>query len=166
MKALDVQTPLGPAGDVWYRWTAACTGDAVLTTCGSSLDTVVTAYSGGCNRLTQIACNDDNDGLGFCPDESTASYLSFPATAGVTYTICVRGFNSDQGAFALNVQQERELGVCVRSAHHWPDDELRHDVRPQPVNRMRTLVYVSRTLVRAHARMRRDGDRRHLRVPL
>jgi len=61
--------------DVWFDWTATCTGQVTLDTCGAtSVDTKIAVYDGaGCpvtaNRL--IACNDDADaGLVALPSES------------------------------------------------------------------------------------------------
>jgi hypothetical protein len=93
--------PGATAPDVWYRWTAPCAADVVIDTCGSSIDTVVSLYTGSCARLTEIACNDD----AFNPECPAAARITAPVTAGVTYTIAVRAYGSDAGDFTLSVSQ-------------------------------------------------------------
>ncbi|MDP6539526.1 MAG: hypothetical protein QF903_07690 [Planctomycetota bacterium] len=69
-------------GDVWYNWTADATGQALLTTCGLSVDDTKIAVYPGTNCPTtgsSLACNDDACGL--------QTTLCFPVTAGTDYTL-------------------------------------------------------------------------------
>jgi hypothetical protein len=96
--------PTGSCGamgrDVWFAYTATCTGNVVATFCSgggtAGFDTVLAAFSGTCGALTQITCNDD-----FC---GTRSQITFAATAGTTYYIAAGSFAGVAGgAFTLAV---------------------------------------------------------------
>lgn len=83
--------------DIWYRFdTPNHSGTLTLDTCGSSIDTVLSVYSGTCGSLTEIACNDD---CGGAPCGATASCLSTVVPAG-SYYIRV----SDKGGAAGEVR--------------------------------------------------------------
>ena len=75
-----------------------------MDTCGlcpgqsSAFDTVLSAYTGPCNNLTQIACNDDAGSA--C---GLQSQITFAGTAGVTYHIRVAGYLNASGPFRLNL---------------------------------------------------------------
>ncbi len=73
--------------DVWYSWTAPCSGTATLATCGT-FDTVLSVHT-ACADLTtsnQVsgACN-DNGASGCTPGSS----LTVAVTGGVTYLVRV-----------------------------------------------------------------------------
>lgn len=94
-------TPCGLQNDVWFNYTPACSGQVMLNTCGSSINTALAVYSGPCGGLSLLGCN-DNAGAGSCA-ASLQSYLTFNATAGVTYRIRVGGAGGAQGAGVLNI---------------------------------------------------------------
>ena len=83
--------------DVWFRYTAACDGAVVATTCGSAdFDTRLAVYA-ACGDAVPLACNDDWKGCsGF------TSRLEFTAVQGSEYLIRVGG-NADAGLGALIV---------------------------------------------------------------
>ncbi|MBI1849494.1 MAG: HYR domain-containing protein [Planctomycetes bacterium] len=88
----------GPAqnsNSVWFRFTATCRVTATFDACTSAYDTVMTAYTGQCGALTEIACNDDG-GSPNCPG-SLQSGISFTTTAGTTYFIEVTDFATPGG---------------------------------------------------------------------
>ncbi len=87
----------GPGGaSVWYTWTPAESGDVIIQTCGSSLDTLLAVYTGDTvDGLTSIGNDDDG-----C---ATQSSVTFVAVAGTTYRIAVDGFNAQQGPFTLTI---------------------------------------------------------------
>jgi len=96
----DPVMPCGNASkDVWYSYTAPCTGVVTANTCNGSttFDTVLAAWEGscGCNALVLLACNDDA-----C---STRSQITFTVVAGTTYYVSVAGFNGASGSFTLSV---------------------------------------------------------------
>ena len=72
--------------DLFYAYTPACTGEAILTTCGTSWDTIVAVLDRCGGRV--LACN-DNDERFVCDPSSGQSALRFPAVAGRTYIIAV-----------------------------------------------------------------------------
>ena len=83
-----------PSASIWYRWTAPADGNAVVSTCESSFDTLLAVYTGeAVNALTPKAS--DNDGCG------VQSKVSFTAIEGVTYRIAVDGDNGATGAVKL-----------------------------------------------------------------
>ncbi|QOI99089.1 MAG: hypothetical protein HRU70_00725 [Phycisphaeraceae bacterium] len=86
--------------DVWFAYRPQISGSVAVQTCGSGYDTVLSAYSGACGSLTQIACNDDTA----CNGNGLVSRVTFNATAGSTYLIRLAGYNGATGAYALTVQ--------------------------------------------------------------
>jgi RHS repeat-associated protein/uncharacterized repeat protein (TIGR01451 family) len=48
---------------VWYRFTAPTNGQLVVDTDGSTYNTALALYSGSCNALVPIFCNDDHTNL-------------------------------------------------------------------------------------------------------
>jgi hypothetical protein len=96
----DPVMPCGNASkDVWYSYSAPCTGIVTVNTCSpaTTFDTVLAAWEGscGCNALVLLACNDD-----FC---GTRSQIVFTAAAGTVYYVSVAGFNGASGSFTLSV---------------------------------------------------------------
>jgi hypothetical protein len=87
---------------VWYNWTAPCDGSLTLDTCGTSFDTVLTVYRGGCGAFQELACNDDD--FTVCPPANRVSRISLPVVSGAVYTIRVSGYQGAAGEFTLNVQ--------------------------------------------------------------
>jgi hypothetical protein len=87
---------------VWFRYTPACTGTMVADTCGSGFDTVLSVYSGSCDNLTELACNDDSGPPSPC-DGSLQSYVTAPVQAGMTYLVRISGYNGRSGTGTLHV---------------------------------------------------------------
>jgi hypothetical protein len=87
----------GGGHSVWYRFTAAATGPAELSTCSAaSFDTLLAAYTGtNVAQLAQVAASDDST----CPGGRSA--IRFDAFAGVTYAVAVDGWNGRSGTFTL-----------------------------------------------------------------
>ncbi len=84
---------------IWYQWTAPSNGTVTFTTCGSTFDTVLAAYTGpAVDDLTFVWFNDD----GTCPAHTQRSVMPFAATAGVTYHIAVDGYDNARGDVTLN----------------------------------------------------------------
>ena len=77
--------------NLWFCYTASCTGDVTVSLFGSSYDTMLAVYN-GCecypSASALIACNDDF-GAG------SASQVTFPATAGHQYLIEVGGYDGE-----------------------------------------------------------------------
>ena len=91
--------------NIWYCYTASCTGEATVSLCGSSYDTMLAVYNGGdCECYpTQndlIGCNDD-----FC---HLQSQLTFNVVAGNQYLIEVGGYRQRKGPGVLTITCEGE----------------------------------------------------------
>jgi hypothetical protein len=85
--------------DIWYRWTAPCSGPVTMDTFGSGFDTVLSAYPGApCppTATSQIACNDD-------AMFTLQSQITFPAVAGTSYLIRLSGFGNSSGCGVLHI---------------------------------------------------------------
>jgi hypothetical protein len=84
--------------DVWFRYSAACSGTTSIDLCGSNFDTQVAVYLGaGCPGAgTQpIVCNDDRgQSAPACDGQFSyvASHVSFPTIQGFQYLIRVGGY--------------------------------------------------------------------------
>jgi len=85
--------------NLWYCYTAGCTGDVTVSLLGSSFDTMLAVYRGCECYPTQddmIECNDDAAG-------SYQSEITFAALAGKQYLIEVGGYGSEAGQGVLSV---------------------------------------------------------------
>ncbi|HYC78316.1 MAG TPA: hypothetical protein VEI02_11880, partial [Planctomycetota bacterium] len=87
--------------DLWYSFTPTCSGNLVIETCGSSIDTVIAVWDGCPGTGVEIACN-DNANTGPC-QFSSSSLISTPVIVGNTYYIEVGGWGGQTGGFQLNV---------------------------------------------------------------
>jgi len=88
--------------NLWYCYTASCTGDVTVSLLGSSYDTMLAVYDGcECYPASDdwIGCNDDTGG-------SLQSEITFFATAGSSYLIEVGGSGSDTGLGVLSISCE------------------------------------------------------------
>lgn len=98
----------GNAGgaSIWYRWTAPSNMNAVVSTEGSSIDTVLAVYTGSSvNGLSPIVRNDDR-GTNANSLRDKTSLTNFPALSGVTYRIAIDGYAREavaQGAIQFNL---------------------------------------------------------------
>jgi len=82
--------------NIWYVYTAPCTGQATVSLCGSSFDTALVVYRGDeCypQQKDVIGCNDD-----FCGHQSQ---LTFDVESGSRYLIEVGGFDSTKKGIGL-----------------------------------------------------------------
>ena len=84
---------------VWWTWTAPTDGNVVVSTIGSSFDTLLAVYTGSSvASLAGVTSNDDSGGNG-------TSKLAFGALAGTVYQIAVDGYNGASGDIVLNLWQ-------------------------------------------------------------
>lgn len=95
----------GVSNDVWFRYSAAISGDTTLSLCGSAFDTKMYVYPGASNptdaATLPIACNDDDP---LCPTgDARQSRISFNATAGLSYLVRVGGKNGAMGDGSIEV---------------------------------------------------------------
>lgn len=83
--------------NIWYCYTATCTGVATISLCDSSYDTKLAVYDGcTCDPLgAELCCNDDSCGL--------QSECKVPVVEGNQYLIEVGGYSSNTGPGILNI---------------------------------------------------------------
>jgi len=91
--------------NIWYCYTATCTGDVTIDLCGSGYDTMLAVYTGeGCSCYPtlndMIASNDDD-----CAQQSR---VTFAATAGEKFLIEVGGYGSSTGEGVMSIRCEGE----------------------------------------------------------
>ncbi|MCB9882172.1 MAG: hypothetical protein H6834_10300 [Planctomycetes bacterium] len=86
--------------DVWFSYTATCSGSATVDTCfnpfGTAPDTVMEVYSGACGSLVSAGCSDNACGL--------QSRVTWNVIQGLTYYIRVGGVGGQTGSFQVSVQ--------------------------------------------------------------
>lgn len=90
--------PFRNSNSVWYKFTPPQNGTVTAETTGSNYDTVLSAYTGTCGALTEVACNDDTAG-------TLQSRIAFDVMAGTTHLIEVTQFGNPKGGtliFSLN----------------------------------------------------------------
>jgi hypothetical protein len=93
--------PSKNARSVWFRYTPAVSGSAIVNTVGSSYDTVLTAYTGTCDALSAaVACDDDGA-------INMQSRAQFNVIAGTSYRIEVtaKGVSGAGGTLKLTLAQ-------------------------------------------------------------
>jgi hypothetical protein len=92
--------------NLWYCYTASCTGDVTVSLRGSGYDTMLAVYD-GCqcypNSGDLIECNDDAPG-------SFQSEITFAAIAGKQYLFEVGGYASEAGRGILNIRCDGQPG--------------------------------------------------------
>ncbi|MEI6687968.1 MAG: S8 family serine peptidase [Thermoleophilia bacterium] len=87
----------GGAASIWYRWTAPANGTLVLTTQGSTFDTLLGVYTGtSVDALTTLAQNDD------VASGTLWSKVTINVTSGASYAIAIDGWGGARGATTLN----------------------------------------------------------------
>lgn len=81
--------------DIWYCYTASCTGTALVSLCGSDYDTKLAVYAGcGCPATAPLACSDDDCGTGA---ENVQSRVEIAVTQGQQYMVRMGGYLGNQG---------------------------------------------------------------------
>ena len=104
--------------NIWYTYVATCTGDLTISTCeqlggSATYDTRMALYSGDCNSLVLVACNDDdpNNACG----TSTGGFRSTivaPVVAGQSYLISVGAFGPDSTGTGNLLIQCASAAIC------------------------------------------------------
>jgi len=87
--------------DIWYCYTASCTGTASASLCGSDYDTKLAVYAGcDCPTAAPLDCSDDDCGTGV---ENVQSRVTFTATAGQKFLLRVGGYLGEHGDGRLTI---------------------------------------------------------------
>ncbi|HWW00017.1 MAG TPA: HYR domain-containing protein [Candidatus Acidoferrum sp.] len=102
------QTTFGKG--VWFSYQPSSPGRVTFSTCGSSFDTVVQVYTGGCGNSIPVAggCDDDN---GPVCSGVTAS-VTITGAVGTVYYILVGGYNSASGTLQMSVLLPDPMITC------------------------------------------------------
>jgi photosystem II stability/assembly factor-like uncharacterized protein len=97
--------PFGSYASLWFEFTPTAAGTYEFSTCGGSVDTVLSVYTGpACGPYTAVTGGCDDDAVGSICDGTLASDVTVPAVAGQTLRIMVTGFlGSDTGTFPVTV---------------------------------------------------------------
>jgi cysteine-rich repeat protein len=100
--------------DIWYCYTASCTGEAVISLCGSDYDTKMAVYSGcGCPSNRPLACSDDDCGTAIA---NVQSRVTINAIAGHSYMLRIGGYlgTSEQGQGRLTIRCGQD--TCINGS--------------------------------------------------
>lgn len=82
---------------LWWKWRASVTGTLVVSTAGSSIDTLLGIYIGdSVESLTRLGADNDSG-----PDAT--SLLTIQVVTGSTYYIAVDGYNGESGDIVLKL---------------------------------------------------------------
>ncbi|MHB8520886.1 MAG: immunoglobulin domain-containing protein [Limisphaerales bacterium] len=81
---------------VWYAYTPSAPGQLVVDTVGSDFDTLLAVYTGTCNALSEVGCDDNSGG-------NQTSKLTIPVVAGTTYYIAAGGVGGNKGNLVIHV---------------------------------------------------------------
>lgn len=107
---------------VWYAYTASADGLLRLSTCGSVLDTIVSAYD-GCSGA-RLACNDN---CGGDPCGGSASCLALNVLKGRRYLFCIAGAGGMRGGFQVTLRDgvvASHEGLNDPSVEGWQLDDF------------------------------------------
>jgi len=87
--------------DVWFCYTATCSGTATFGSCGSEFDTKLAVYPGcACPDGSPTACSDDDCGTGA---GNFQSRVEIEVEQGLTYMVRVGGYDQAQGIGLLTI---------------------------------------------------------------
>ncbi|MCX6928621.1 MAG: hypothetical protein NT154_36230 [Verrucomicrobia bacterium] len=93
---------------VWFTFAPAFSGWVLVTTCESTFDTTLQVFSGPCEGLTAVGCNDD---AGFACGGTQASVF-FAGNAGTPYRILVGGKAGQTGQLKIMARAVPINDIC------------------------------------------------------
>ena len=85
---------------IWYRWTSPRSAYTIISTDGSSFDTMMGIYTGNALSALTLVAKDDDSG------DRLASRIRFLAQAGTEYKIVVAGYKDRTGRVEFNVSPD------------------------------------------------------------
>lgn len=87
--------------DIWYCYTAECSGTVFVSLCGSDYDTKIAVYAGcACPTAAAIACSDDDCGTGV---GYVQSRVQMNVLEGERYLIRIGGYLNERGGGLLSI---------------------------------------------------------------
>lgn len=124
-------------GNTYYLTTINCSEETYLD------DTQMVLYSGDCNNLIPVDCNDDEDAnLGLYNAE-----LSIQTEAGVNYLLLLDGYGGSTGEFCLEVTRQEVVSTTELSSTNirlFPNpvsDQLTIQLDGLPIGKGQLMVY-------------------------
>jgi uncharacterized repeat protein (TIGR02543 family) len=100
-----------PGGkSMWWKWTATVGQNFIVTTEGSSFDTLLGVYTGSSVSSLNLVSSNNNSGA------SNFSKLQFSATAGTVYYLAVDGTNGASGTINLHVMAAASTPVMITNS--------------------------------------------------
>jgi hypothetical protein len=103
----------GVTKGVWFSFTPTTTAPVAISTCGSSFDTVLQAYTGTCGSLTPVICDDD-----YGPScQGLQASVQFMGSAYTTYLIFTGGYEGASGNLNI-VANSASLSMSSVSFHN------------------------------------------------
>ncbi|HQV00247.1 MAG TPA: hypothetical protein PLO59_03750, partial [Bacteroidia bacterium] len=87
---------------VWYRFIPTSAQVTIRTTPGTLLNSHIALYSGACNSLTYVACNDNAPSCGTTVNNMSQININ-TLTPGATYHLVVDGYGGATGTFGIVV---------------------------------------------------------------
>ncbi len=104
---------------IWFRWTAPGGGKLLLSTEGSSFDTLLAVYRGSdVANLTRVASDDDSGWYG-------TSRLTFNVVPGTLYSIAVDGYGGTASNGVLHVHYKPGIAPTFATPEYIPPQQLR-----------------------------------------
>jgi hypothetical protein len=107
--------------NIWYCYTATCSGNVTVSLAGSSFDTMLAVYDG-------CECYPTSNDLIECNDDAGAGYqsaITFAAVEGNQYLIEVGGYGTEKGAGLISIScsgivlpGKTDLGDAPDSTNH------------------------------------------------
>lgn len=111
---------------VWFRFVPAASAAYTISSCGSAIDSVLTVYSGSCDSLGSLACNDQAT-CGGAGSPLAASLSGQILQAGLPYLVRLQSFGASGfgGAYSIVVMPDSATGACCTSVGCAITDEPR-----------------------------------------
>jgi hypothetical protein len=104
----------GSVNTLWYSISVPASGIlGVLTSSVTLVNTQIAVYSGPCNSLVQVACNDDAPGSGCGAAVTANSQLNLTGLAAGTYFIRVDGRLSTVGSYKILASTVGVVGTNI-----------------------------------------------------
>lgn len=101
----------GSVNTLWYSINVTGTTLGVLTSSLTLANTQIAVYSGPCNSLVQVGCNDDAPGAGCSAATTTNSQLNLTGLTPGTYYIRVDGKSSLVGTYNILATTSGNVGT-------------------------------------------------------
>lgn len=129
------------ANDIWFKVTVPPSGNIMIETAfapGSLFDdTLLTVYSGNCNTLTEIACNDDKNNYG---DLFSLITLSGQIPGTTLYISVWKSYSVlDNGQFKISAYDSTSL-----STNEVYDNKKNIQVYPNPFSKVLSISDISK----------------------